>query len=283
MLIQPKGILMHPTKRLLLSAVAATALVSLSPFTTYAQASTESKAPATAKSAGPVAQTALEPAAIDLLKATTAKLAAAKSLGFTATVGYEYPSALGPALLYTVRYDVSLQRPDQLRIIIPGDGPASEFYFDGKRVIAYLPAEDLVAIADAPPTIEGALKQAYDRSATYFPFADLLIADPYAALADRVNLAYVIGESSQIAGVRTKMIAVANDAVFLQIWIGAEDKLPRRIRAVYREDPLRLRHDMLLSNWTVDAQMPAGTFSSDKARQGKPMQFKNPAVKSPQQ
>ncbi|MCC7225114.1 MAG: DUF2092 domain-containing protein [Burkholderiaceae bacterium] len=45
-----------------------------------------------------------------------------------------------------------------MRITIPGDGPAPEFYFDGMRVIAYLPAEDLVAIADARPTIEGALK-----------------------------------------------------------------------------------------------------------------------------
>ena len=48
-------------------------------------------------------------------------------------MGYEYPSKLGPALLYTMRYDVDLQRPDKLRVIVPGDGPASEFYYDGKN------------------------------------------------------------------------------------------------------------------------------------------------------
>ena len=40
--------------------------------------------------------------------------------------------------------------------------------------------------------------------------------------------------------------------VFLQIWIGADDKLPRRMRAVYRADPLRLRHELDLSNWQIE-------------------------------
>ena len=79
----------------------------------------------------------LEPRAMDLLKATSARLAAAKSMSFTATVGYEYPSKLGPPIVYTSRYDVTMQRPDKLRIMMPGDGPASEFYYDGKTMIAY--------------------------------------------------------------------------------------------------------------------------------------------------
>ena len=70
----------------------------------------------------------VEPRAMDLLKAVSTKLAAAKSMSFTATVGYEYPSKLGPPIVYTTRYDVTMQRPDKLRILMPADGPASEFY-----------------------------------------------------------------------------------------------------------------------------------------------------------
>jgi hypothetical protein len=44
---------------------------------------------------------------------------------------------------------VTIQRPDKLRIIIPGNGPASEYYYDGKTAIAYAPAENIAAIADA--------------------------------------------------------------------------------------------------------------------------------------
>ena len=78
---------------------------------------------------------------MDLLKATSARLAAAKSMSFTATVGYEFPSKLGPPIAYTMRYDVTMQRPDKLKIVMPGDGPASEFYYDGKTMMAYAPAE----------------------------------------------------------------------------------------------------------------------------------------------
>ena len=84
----------------------------------------------------------LEPRAMDLLKAAAARLAAAKSMAFTATVSYEYPSQLGPPILYTVRYDVAMQRPDKLQVIIPGDGPASEFYYDGKSITAYAPSRE---------------------------------------------------------------------------------------------------------------------------------------------
>ena len=46
---------------------------------------------------------------------------------------------------------------------MPGDGPASEFYYDGKTMMAYAPAENLVAVADAPPTIDAALMAAYNN------------------------------------------------------------------------------------------------------------------------
>lgn len=137
-----------------------------------------------------------------------------------------------------------MQRPDRLRIVNLGDGPASEFYFDGKAMMAYAPAENLVAVAEAPPTIDGALKQAFLAAGIYFPFTDLLVADPYAALAEGVKTAFYIGSSGFVGGVRTEMVAVATDDVFMQIWLGTEDKLPRRIRAVFSADPLRLRHDM---------------------------------------
>src|SRR4249920_1978207 len=57
----------------------------------------------------------LEPKAIDILKATCSRLAAAKSMTFTAVVSYESPSRLGTPLVYTTKSEVALQRPDKLR------------------------------------------------------------------------------------------------------------------------------------------------------------------------
>ena len=182
-------------------------------------------------------------------------------LTFTAVTTYESPSRLGPPLAYTTISEVTLQRPDKLRVITPGDGPASEFYYDGKTMMAFAPAENLVAVADAPPTIDAALKAAYDSAAIYFPFTDVLVADPYKDIADGLKLAFYIGQSHVVGGTTTDMLAIANDHVFAQLWIGADDKLPRMMRAVYLDDPARLRHQVEFSNWKLDGPIPADAFA----------------------
>src|SRR6516164_9255434 len=126
---------------------------------------------------------ALEPKAIEILRASSARLAAAKNMSFTAVTSYESPSRLGPPLVYTTRSDVTMQRPNKLRVITPGDGPATEFYYDSKTMMAFEPAANLVAVADAPPTIDAGLKVAFQSAAIYYPFADVLVADPYKDIA----------------------------------------------------------------------------------------------------
>ena len=132
----------------------------------------------------------------------------------------------------------------------------------------------------APPTIDAALKAAYDSAAIYFPFTDLIVADPYKDLADGLILAFYIGQSKVVGGTTTDMVAYANNDVFVQVWIGAEDKLPRMVRAVYRTDPARLRHQLELSNWQLDPAVPADAFASTSAAGAKPIAFTHPNPKA---
>src|SRR6266540_1957178 len=146
------------------------------------QAAKPTKAPK--KAAAPTVKPVLEPKALEILKAASDRLAAARSMSFAAMISYKSPSRLGPPLVYTTRAEVTLQRPDKLRVLTPGDGPASEFYYDGTTMMAFEPAANLVAVAEAPPTIDAALKAAYDSAAIYFPFTDVIVTDPYQGLAD---------------------------------------------------------------------------------------------------
>lgn len=246
------------------------------------QASKASKpAKSQSKEEPPPVQLTLEPKAIDLLKAASNRLASARTMSFTAVVSYESPSRLGTPLVYTTRSEVTLQRPDKLRVITSGDGPASEFYYNGKTMTAFAPAENLVAVAEAPPTIDAALKAAYDLAAIYFPFTDVIVADPYKDISDGLILAFYIGQSHIVGGTTTDMVAYANNDVFVQAWIGAEDKLPRMLRAVYRTDPARLRHQMELSNWQLDLAVPENAFAPTSAGSAKPMPFAHPNAKRP--
>ncbi len=266
------------TRHFIRKAGIALALGMLAVTGVSAQTAPSGAKPAVKKKAAPVNKPALEARAVDLLKATSARLAAAQAMSFTATVSYEHPSRLGPPLVFTSRYEVALQRPEKLRVINVGDGPTSEFYLDGKTMVALAPAENLVAIAEAPPTLEAALKMAFEKAAIYFPFTDLLLPDPFAAIADGTKLAFYVGPSGLVGGVRTDMVAWANDDVFMQMWVGADDKLPRRIRAIFRADPLRLRHDMELSNWQLDPVIAAEAFGTAKAKDARRIDFAHPAT-----
>jgi len=243
-----------------------------------AQSKPKKKAKPVAAEASPApeATPALEPKAIEILKAASSRLAAARTLKFTAVDFYESSSRHGHPLSVTTKSEVTLQRPDKLRVITSADGPASEFYYDGKKMMAYAPAENLVAVAEAPPTIDAALEAAYHSAAIYFTFTDLIVADPYKDMAEGLTLAYYIGQSRVVGGTTTDMVAYIDSGVFVQIWIGAEDKLPRLLHAVYLDDPEQLRHNLILSDWQLDPAVPADTFTSAKAASANPMPFAHP-------
>jgi hypothetical protein len=226
-------------------------------------------------------QPGLEPRAIEILKTASAHLAASTSMTFTAVVSYEGPSLLGPPLIYSTKSQVTLRRPNKLKVITLGDGPPSEFYYDGKIMMAFAPKENLVAIADAPPTVDEALVAAYEGAAIYFPFTDVIVSDPYKDMAGDLVTAFYIGQSQVVGGTTTDMVAFATKDVFAQIWIGAEDKLPRRLYAVYLNDPARLRHVLELSNWELNALVPEDAFASTKTSGAARMPFKRPDMNTP--
>jgi hypothetical protein len=215
----------------------------------------------------------LEPKAIELLKAVSDRLAAAHTLSFTAVQLAESPSRQGTPLAYATTTDATLQRPDKLRVITSGDGPASEFYYNGKSMMAYAPAENLLAVANAPPTIDAMLEAAYHSAGIFFNFTDLIVADPYKDMSGGLTLAYYIGQSHVVAGTTTDMVAYIDNGVFIQLWVGIEDKLPRMVRAIFLDDPERLRGEVQFSNWQLDTPVAPDAFVPSDTANAKRIPF----------
>lgn len=218
----------------------------------------------------------IEPKALAILKAASDKLAAARSMSFTAVATYESPARTLQPLAYNTLSKVTLQRPDKLRVVVEGDGPPNAFTYDGKQMIAFEPQADLVAIADAPPTIDEMLKVAYQKAAITFPFEDVIVSDPYRDLGPELKLAFYIGQSRIVGGTVTDMVAVANTMAQAQVWIGAEDKLPRMIRVTYFNEPGNYRHQVEFSDWKLDPAFPAGAFDPGSALKAKRIKFAAP-------
>jgi hypothetical protein len=227
--------------------------------------------------------TQLEPKALDVLKAMSARLTSTQGLSFKAVTTYEKPSRLGPPLAYSTVALVNEQRPDRLRVLTSGDGPATEFYYDGKQAYAYERKGNLLAQTDAPPTIDATLEAAYKRAAIYFPFTDVIVADPYKDLSRDMRVAFYVGQSTVVGDTTTDVIAYTSDTVFVQAWIGTEDKLPRRLRAVFLDDPSRSRHQVDFSDWKLSSAMPAAFFKPDQIESAHRIKFAPPpALRAPQ-
>jgi hypothetical protein len=225
----------------------------------------------------------LEPKALEVLKAMSARLAGAQGMSFKAITTYEKPSRLGPPLAYNTVALVNVQRPDRLRVLTSGDGPATEFYYDGKQAYAFEPKENLLAQAEAPPTIDATLEAAYQRAAIYFPFTDVIVADPYKDLERDMRLAFYIGQSTVVGDTTTDVIAYANDVVFVQAWIGAQDRLPRMLRAVFRDDPTQSRHQVAFSDWRLGSALSADFFKPEHIENAHRIQFAPPPdLRAPQ-
>src|SRR3954453_16277329 len=220
----------------------------------------------------------LEPGAVELLRAMSARLAAAKAMSFTAVATYESPARTGLSLAYTTISAVTVERPDKLRVVTPADGPPSEFYYDGKTMVAFAPDADLAARADAPPTLDAMLQEVYAKSAPYFPFADFILADPWADLAPTLKVAFVVGQSRGVGGPATDIVAIVDERLQAQLWIGAEDELPRRIQASFFGENGYFRHTLDLSDWRLDPPLAAGTFASAKAAEAKLIPFAPPGA-----
>jgi len=222
----------------------------------------------------------LEPRAIEILKATCARLAAAGSMSFTALGAYEVPSLFGPPLIYGRIYEVALQRPDKLAVMTIGDGPRTEFYDDGKVMMSFHPAENLVAVADAPPSIDAALEKLYGNSGTYFPFTDVIVSNPWKDIETNLTGAFYVSESMLVGGKTTDVIAYESNGVFIQMWIGRDDKLPYMARAMYHDDPLQLRQSVQFSKWNLSPAVAPETFTTAKASGADKIPFNHPKMKS---
>jgi len=207
--------------------------------------------PAASAPTAKAAASAVAPAALDILKGMSETLAHAKSLSFNVRRAFDEPAANGQPLFYMVSSNVSLQRPDKLKVAVLGDGPPSEFYYDGKEFAVYLPTSNMIAVESAPANLEEMLEAAFNKAGIYFPFVDFIVADPYAAITEKLSSAFVIGQSSVVGGTTTDIVAIANPDFQAQLWIGAKDKLPRLIWITPTNG--KSRSMIEFSNWRLNA------------------------------
>jgi hypothetical protein len=225
----------------------------------------------------------LDKRALDTLKLMSYTITQAKTVKFQARsmVPVKTPSGMWINLYGTSR--VVIQGQDKLFASTGGDHAAHDFYFDGKTITRYSPDKNLYAVKEAPGTIDELIEKAREEGKT-FPYADLLIGDPYAVLTEGLTNALYVGQSttrplSGSAGEKVDHLAFAHPGVQWQIWIGVENHLPLLVIATYLDDASEPSYAVEFGDWKLNEPVDPTVFAFNNVSKASKIEYRDPAVK----
>ena len=265
-----------PSRKILIPALCLATLAAVA-VSAWAQAAAAPK-PAPQAQASAVS---LDKRALDALKLMSDTIAQAKTIQFQARsmVPIKTPGGMWINLYGTSR--VIMQGPDKLFASTAGDFAPHDFYFDGKTITRYSPDKNLYAVKDSPGTIDDMVEKAYKEEGKSFPYADILISEPYAVMTASLTSALYIGQStirplSGPGGVKTDHLVFSNKGVQWQIWIGADDHLPRLVVATYFDDASEPSYTVEFGDWKINEPVGADVFIFKNVSNAAKIEFRNP-------
>jgi hypothetical protein len=159
-----------------------------------------------------------------LLKAMSDYVAAQKSLSFAFDATLEVVTKDEQKLALASSGNVTLNRPDKIRVTRAGGFADVESSFDGKTLTLLGKNLNLYTQLDVPGTIDNLVDELKDTYNRPLPAADLLLSDSYDALMLDVIDVKDLG-SGVIGGVECDYLAFRTNDVDWQIWI-AQGKRP---------------------------------------------------------
>jgi hypothetical protein len=164
---------------------------------------------------------------------------------------------------------------DKLFVGTGGDLFAFDLIFDGKTVTAFSAAKKIYAQREAPGTIDAMLERAAKDGEAAFVFADLVSADPYAAMTRGLQSARVVGTST-VDGIETEHLAVHGQKLDWEIWIGTHDRLPRLVTLTDISEARKPTQTVQLSDWTLNQAIPPDAFSFNAPADAMKVPFHSP-------
>jgi hypothetical protein len=194
---------------------------------------------------------AVDPAATKILKRMTDYLGSLKQFSVHTQNDIEDMLDSGHKVDYEVSASVVISRPNKLRAERKGDLADQVFYYNGKTLTLYNPADKVYATDPAPGMIEETLTYAREKLGLVIPVSDLVYPNAYPLLMQGVTLATVV-DRSMIGGVKCDHLLFSRPGVDFQVWVAAAGKpLPYKYVVTDTGTPALLSISTVMSRWNV--------------------------------
>ena len=204
---------------------------------------------------------AVDPAAVQKLKQMTEFLDGLPQFSVRAQSTLEELHVTGHRVDKDLAVNVTIKRPNKMRAARVGGLMDQRFFYDGKTLTLYNPAEKVYATEAAPDTIERMIDFARETVGVLLPAADLLYRNVFPLLMQDVTLAVVVGKTV-VGGVKCDHLLFSRPGVDFQVWI-AEGKrpFPRRYVVTETDTPALLSISTDLSDWKTDVAVDDAQFN----------------------
>lgn len=173
--------------------------------------------------------------------------------------------------------ELKVRRPDRLRAEITGNGNVRGLVYDGHRFTIFNQKKGFYARNDAPPTLDGLVRDLADTWHIELPLADLF----YWGYGKDDDLALTSAQEigpEKVGALSCVHYAYQQPGADWELWIeqGARP-LPCRMIITDTTQPSRPRHDVIY-HWKLGTAFPASTFAFHPLAGAKEIEMK-PATK----
>jgi len=211
--------------------------------------------------AGPaLAADELNPYADEILRSMSTFLAGTKAFSVSADISNEVVTVEGQKLQMNGHSAVLMERPSRFYITRQGKFADAALYYDGAKLTLHGKTLNAYVQKDVAGTIDDAIRAVERGTGLSLPGADLLLSDPYAALASGATSSGYYGKA-YVGGVECHHLAFRTPEIDWQIWVKAGDEpLPMKYVITTKWTTGAPQYSVQLSNWNTKPVITPGGF-----------------------
>lgn len=204
---------------------------------------------------------ALDPEAMAIAARMAERLSGAERLSVRVDASYDALQQGGQTVEFGGRREVTLRRPDRLRVAVTDRSLGRRLLvYDGREISYWDEANNAWASTPRTGSLDDTLDYLVDDLGASLPLSELISTRLAQTLEEVTEASYVGIED--LGGVECDHLVFRNDAVGFQIWVARRgEPVPRRIVIDYEHAEGRPQFRADLSRWDLSPRTPESLFA----------------------
>ncbi len=209
----------------------------------------------------------------ELLATMAQYMASQESFSVRVTGGYDVLQDDGQKIQFVEARDITLARPDSMRIQRRGPtGEGETVLFDGSNITVHDSSHQVYAQVEQPGSVDDAVLYFVRELQLRLPLAPMLTTWLPQELERRARSIHYV-ESTYVFGALSHHIAVRLGSVDFQVWIAdGEEPLPMRVVLTYPAEG-RPQYWAQFSEWDLDPLWTADSFRMELPKESRQIPF----------